>query len=120
MRQQLIRCPAASRDLDAGVGQQLRNALPQQHTVLGDSYPHGISARTRVPSPAALQIRNRPFRASTRSASPRKPVPRSESAPPMPLSTISSIKVSSVTPSSTETWPACAYFAALVRLSDTT
>ena len=38
----------------------------------------------------------------------------------MPSSTISAIKVSLVTPTSTETRLACEYFAAFVRLSDTT
>ena len=31
--------------------EQAREAFPQQHAVLGDRYPHGISALTRVPPP---------------------------------------------------------------------
>src|SRR4051794_29797362 len=72
--QQLIGGAAASSDFDTSAGQQLRDAFAQQHAVFGNGYPHGISARTRVPAPAALQIRSRPSRASTRSASPRRPV----------------------------------------------
>src|SRR4029453_9642180 len=118
--QQLIGCAAARRNLDVGDGQQLRDALAQQHTVLGDGYPHGISARTRVPLPTELQTRRWPLSASIRSASPRSPVPRSLSAPPIPSSTISTIKVSVVTPTSTVTVSACACLAAFVRLSETT
>src|SRR5215211_526812 len=118
--QQLIGRPTASGDFYARICQKLRDTLAQQHVVLSDGYPHGISARTRVPWPAALQILSWPFRASTRSASPRNPVPRSESAPPMPSSTISTIKVLSATFASTVTWLARACLAAFVRLSETT
>ena len=76
-------------DVEAGVDEQARDALAQQDAVLGDRYPHGISARTRVPPPGGLQTRSRPPSASTRSARPRRPVPRSLSAPPTPSSTIS-------------------------------
>ena len=49
----------------------------------------GISAHTRVPAEAGLSSPSRPSRASTRSASPRRPEPREGSAPPIPSSTTS-------------------------------
>ena len=72
-----------------GVPEQPGQALAQQDAVLGDGYPHGISALTRVPPPTGLQTRSRPSSASTRSASPRRPEPASVSAPPPPSSVIS-------------------------------
>ena len=91
----------------------------RKHAVLSDGYPHGISARTRVPWPAALQILSLPFR-PRRDRPARNPVPRSESAPPIPSSTISAIKLLSTTFTSTVTWLGPACFAAFVRLSETT
>ena len=75
------------------VGEETLEALAQEHAVFGDHDPHGISALTRVPPPSGVQIRSRPPSASTRSASPRRPEPRSVSAPPMPSSTTSTIDV---------------------------
>ena len=66
-----------------------RDTLAQKNAVLGDRYAHGISALTRVPPPCGVQTRSRPPSASTRSASPRRPVARSLSAPPTPSSAIS-------------------------------
>ena len=70
--------------------EQAGEALAQQHAVLGDRYPHGISARTRVPPPrrgsrpAAGRRAPRPGRRGRAGR-----VPRSVSAPPTPSSTIS-------------------------------
>jgi hypothetical protein len=50
--------------LDAGIAQQPDDALAGQQDVVGDDYPHGSSARSRVGSTASL-----PSRAPTRSAS---------------------------------------------------
>ena len=41
----------------AGVAEQPREPLAQQDAVLGDRYPHGISALTRVPPPRGVQTR---------------------------------------------------------------
>jgi predicted dienelactone hydrolase len=80
----------------------------------------GSSARTIVPAPASLWSRSEPPRASTRSASPRTPVPLLGLAPPRPSSRISTTRVSAVVESSMVASEACACFAAFVRLSATT
>ena len=50
--QQVVGVVAARDHVEAGVGEQPRQPLAEQHAVLGDGYPHGISALTRVPPPA--------------------------------------------------------------------
>ena len=45
------RRPALGDDVEARLGEQPGEPLAQQDAVLGDRYPHGISARTRVPPP---------------------------------------------------------------------
>ena len=80
VRLPLVGVPALSDHLETRVRRETGETLAQQHAVLGDGYAHGISAFTRVP-PAARGPRSRPPSASTRSASPRRPVPRSLSAP---------------------------------------
>src|SRR3954452_1186950 len=90
--QELVGVTALGDDLTACLSEQTAQALPQEDAVLCNRYAHGSSAFTRVPPPAGVQTRNRPPSASTRSASPRRPVPRSVSAPPTPSSTISTTK----------------------------
>ena len=89
LAQQPVGVLALGDDLEVVVLEQADEALAQQDAVLGDRYPHGISALTRVPPPLGVQTRSRPPSASTRSASPRRPVPFSVSAPPTPSSVIS-------------------------------
>ena len=46
--------------LDAGISQQAHNALPREHDVVGDDYPHGISAR-RVVAPMSMEPPSAPI-----------------------------------------------------------
>ena len=55
--QQLVGVAGLSDDLEAGFPEQARDALAQQHAVVGDDDAHGISARTLVPPPGGLQTR---------------------------------------------------------------
>src|SRR5213078_3193236 len=87
--QEVVRIVTLGDHVDAGVVEEPRQAFTQEHAVFGDRYAHGISAWTRVPPPWGVQTRRRPPRASTRSARPRRPEPRSVSAPPTPSSTTS-------------------------------
>src|SRR5215204_5104958 len=48
---------------DAGIVEQTDNAFPGEHDIVGDDYPHGNSARSRVGS-----MLRRPPRAPVRSA----------------------------------------------------
>src|SRR4051812_3553450 len=87
--QQVVGIATWRAHVEPRLSQKARHALAQQHAVLGDRYPHGISAFTRVPPPCGVQTLSRPPSDSTRSASPRRPEPVSVSAPPIPSSTIS-------------------------------
>src|SRR3954469_13647809 len=118
--QELVGVTALGDDLTACLSEQTAQALPQEDAVLCNRYTHGISAFTRVPPPAGVQTRSRPPSASTRSASPRRPVPRSVSAPPMPLSTISTTTSPFLRTTATLAAVACACFPMLARLSETT
>src|SRR5918999_1638581 len=118
--QQELSVSALGDDLEARVRQQACQPLAQQHAVLGDRYPHGMSALTRVPPPGGVQTRSRPPSASTRSASPRRPVPRSLSAPPTPSSTTSITRSPLAQDAATVADVAAACLPMFARLSETT
>ena len=119
LQHQILGRLTAADDVEVGRAEHAGDALAEQDAVLGDHGAHGISARIRVPPPAGLQIRSRPSSASTRSAMPRSPVPRSVSAPPTP----SSVTSMSTQPfwrfTSTVADDACAYLPTFARLSQT-
>src|SRR3954452_5567529 len=118
--QEIVGVTALGDGLTACLSEQTAQALPQEDAVLCNRYAHGSSAFTRVPPPAGVQTRNRPPSASTRSASPRRPVPRSVSAPPTPSSTISTTIWPSLRRTSTVAELACACFPMFAMLSETT
>src|SRR6266508_3050271 len=105
---------ALADDFESSLGQQPREALAQEHAVLGEGYAHGISARTRVPPPVVLDTRRRPPSTSTRSARPRSPEPPSVPAPPTPSSTTSTTSWRFACLTSTVTLEAWAYLATFV------
>ena len=72
-------------DVEAVVAQQPGQAVAQQREVLGDHNAQGITALIVVGPPAGLTTTSRPSSASTRRASPRRPLP-SAFAPPAPSS----------------------------------
>ena len=80
--------PSADRgdDLGAGLLEQPDQALPEQHRVLGEDYPHGRSAVSRVGPPRGLSTVSSPSTACSRSASPARPCPGADTAPPVPSS----------------------------------
>ena len=53
-REQHLGVAGAPDHLVAGVLEQAREALAQQHRVLGDHDPHGSSTAIRVPAPGGL------------------------------------------------------------------
>src|SRR5918999_449541 len=118
--EELVGVLALSDYFEAGVAQEAGKPLAQQHAVLGDGYPHGISALTRVPPPRGVQTRRRPPSASTRSASPRRPLPPSLSAPPTPSSTTSTTSAPFRRATSTVAELASACLPTFARLSQTT
>src|SRR5262249_43223934 len=111
-------------DLEAEPLEQAREALPQEHLVLGhdDAEAHpltGSSTSIDVPSSATVVRTNVPPRASPRSTSPVRPEPWASAPPPRssrtaPRSTPSSSRAST----HAAVAPAC--FAVLVSASETT
>ena len=77
----------------------------------------GITATTRVPLPGGLSTVRVPPSVSTRSASPRSPVPRIGSAPPVPSSATSTLMPPESAPTETVTCEADAYFATFASAS---
>ena len=61
LQQQILGRLAAADHLQAVLGQQALQPLPQEDAVLGDHGTHGISARSRVPPPFGLHTCNRPL-----------------------------------------------------------
>src|SRR5512133_3959862 len=120
LEQKVVGVLALSDDLEPALAEQACESLAQKHAVLGDRYTHGISALTRVPPPSGVHTCSRPPSASTRSASPRRPEPRSVSAPPTPSSTTSTTTCPFVRTIAAVALVACACLPMFVRLSETT
>ena len=87
--EQLVGGPGLGRHLEPGLAEQRGDPLADEQVVVRDHDPHGSSALTVVPAAGRADTRSRPSSASTRSASPRSPLPRASSAPPTPSSAIS-------------------------------
>ena len=118
-RQQPI-CGTAAGDLDVRVGQELRDALAQQHAVLDDGYPHGISALHVSPAAGSAPVAQPAAQCLDPIGEPAT-LCRVQSRTTDAVVDDSAINVSSSTLTSTETRPpAWACFAALVKLSETT
>src|SRR4051794_31732517 len=116
---QILRIINLANYLKPRIHQQPRHTLPQQHRIIREHYPHGITADTQVPAPL-LCTASVPSRASTRSASPRRPVPPSGSAPPTPSSETSIVALPSERMIRTVACLALAYLATFVSASATT
>src|SRR3954447_21393512 len=112
--EQVVGGRALRDDVKSRLGEQPRDALPQQNRVVCDSYAHGISARTVVPLAGGLQTRSFPSTASTRSARPRSPEPLAGSAPPTPSSATCTTRCPLTRLTSTLAHEALAYFAMFV------
>src|SRR3954469_24442434 len=120
LEHELLGVPCLPRDVEARLLEDAGDAFAKEDGVLGEHYPHGISARITVPRPGTLSTCRRPSRASTRSARPRRPEPFSGSAPPTPSSATSTTALPFRRVTRTPTADACAYFATLVSASETT
>src|SRR5262249_49745048 len=106
-------------DLDPGGAEQSGEPVAEQRGVVGQGYPHGILAVSRVPSPGGLATANCPPREATRSASADRPVPAAQ-APPRPSSLTSMISTSSSWKMRTAALCACACLTVLASASLTT
>src|SRR3954453_4074880 len=116
---QILRIINLPNHLKPRIHQQPRHTLPQQHRIIRQHYSHGITDDTQVPEPL-LRTASIPSRASTRSASPRRPVPPSGSAPPTPSSETSIVALPSKRMIRTVACLALAYLATFVSASATT
>src|SRR5207302_8568248 len=106
-------------DVETVVAKQAREAVAQEREVLRDHDAHGITARIVVGPPAGLVTASVPSSASTRRASPRRPLP-SAFAPPAPSSTTSATSAPSSSRTSTVTCRACACLPAFASASTMT
>src|SRR5713226_5205392 len=104
----------------AGFPQEADQSAAEQSRVVGDGYPHGISACTNVPAAEGLAISSFPPSTETRSAMPVRPEPLPGAAPPRPSSRTSTHSRSSCCRTETSTRRAPECLAALVRASLTT
>src|SRR5262249_40228190 len=107
-------------DVDAVVDENVRNALPQEQGVVSDHCAHGISATTRVPPAAGDSTRSVPPSASTRSAIPWSPEPKTACAPPTPSSATSSSSSARSRRTTIDAFTARACFAMLFSASHAT
>ena len=114
---QRLGVPGHPHDRMAGVGEQSRQALPEERAILRDHDAHGSTASITVPWPRGLRIESDPPRAATRSASPASPVPAAITAPPRPSSAIRTSTRASERTTRTSMRSASACFTALVSAS---
>src|SRR5215469_1333385 len=83
--EKFLRITGLAGDLDTGVFEEAGRALPDQHGVIGDHDPHGISARMMAPPPVPCPTWNWPPSAPTRSATPVSLASSSRSGWPAPF-----------------------------------
>ena len=117
--QQRLAVGDAVDDVEAALVEQAREALAQQHGVLGDHGSHGNSTRRVVPPPGGLDRCRSPSTARTRSRRPLMPMPV-PSAPPLPLSSTSTTSRSPRYSTVSQARVAWACLATLVSASATT
>src|SRR2546421_9524837 len=116
-RVELVGVGGETDHLEAGLLEQPSESLAQDHRVVCDDYPHGISTRKVVPRPGGLDTVSQPPSASTRSARPRSPEPPPDAAPPIPSSTSSSTRTRSSLRATRRTSLACECLAAFANAS---
>src|SRR5262249_36321081 len=93
LAQQRVSVAHGRDDLEAVVAQEALQAVAQEREVLGDHYPHGMSALISVGPPSGLATRSVPSSASIRRRRPLRPLPFGF-APPMPSSATSTVSMS--------------------------
>src|SRR5713226_9720299 len=118
--EELLSVARLTHHCDAGFPQEADQSAAEQSRVVGDGYPHGISACTNVPAAEGLAISSFPPSTETRSAMPVRPEPLPGAAPPRPSSRTSTHSRSSCCRTETSTRRAPECLAALVRASLTT